>query len=43
MSMGFSVDGLLLAAGDNKGAAHIWIKKPAGYVECLARAQAGLI
>jgi hypothetical protein len=30
MSMGFSVDGMLLAAGDNKGAVHIWVKKPKG-------------
>jgi len=32
MSMGFSADGLLLAAGDNKGAAHVWAKQPSGYV-----------
>jgi len=30
MSMGFSVDGLMLAAGDNKGTAHIWVKQPTG-------------
>ena len=31
MSMGFSSDGLLLAAGDNKGTAHVWAKQPSGY------------
>jgi hypothetical protein len=32
MSMGFSVDGLLLAAGDNKGTAHVWARQPSGCV-----------
>ena len=32
MSMGFSADGLLVAAGDNKGTAHVWAKQPSGYV-----------
>jgi len=31
MSMAFSGDGLLLAAGDNKGAAHVWARKPTGW------------
>ena len=31
MSMAFSADGLLLAAGDSKGAAHVWAKKPTGW------------
>ena len=35
MSLGFSIDGLLLAAGDNKGSAHVWARKAAGW-SCLA-------
>lgn len=31
MSMSFSADGLLLAAGDSKGAAHVWARKPTGW------------
>lgn len=49
MSMGFSADGLLLAAGDNKGAAHVWAKQPSGYVgprtrpRCLSLAGPALL